>query len=209
LAFTILPAIKSESFNTLGVISMDNDEPKHSSHTISKTRLEFLVDGIFAIAMTILVLELTVPELNDHNSISELFNALLNHLPTFASYLLSFLILGLLWYRHNSYFQYFHFISQGMLVLQLLQLAAAAFIPFTASLMGRYPTNRLSQIIYLACIMIYLWSSFASLVLAKRAGALNAQLSQQEFLRQRKGLLNGSIILSVLVALYLVTLIVK
>ena len=60
---------------------------------ISRSRLEFLVDGVFAIALTILVLELKVPELADRRSVPELGQALAHEAPTFLSYLGGFVLL--------------------------------------------------------------------------------------------------------------------
>ena len=100
-----------------------------------------LFDGVFAIAMTILVLELKVPEIDDRLSSSQLLHALLKESGTFFSYLLSFAILGVFWWRHNHVYHFFRTITSKMLVLHFVQLAAAAFFPFTAALYGRYPTN--------------------------------------------------------------------
>jgi hypothetical protein len=94
---------------------------------ISKSRLEFLFDGVFAIAMTILVLELKVPELVNPRSVAELARALVHEASTFVSYLISFVVLGVFWYRHNQQYHSYHAISRGMLVLHFVQLAAAAF----------------------------------------------------------------------------------
>src|SRR5947209_4051234 len=116
---------------------------------ISKSRLEFLFDGIFAIAMTILVLELKVPELTERNSVGELARTLSHHVAIFGSYLLSFAVLGMFWYRHNQFYRHLKYITKGGLALHLLQLAMAAFFPFCAALLGRYPTNALSQVFYI------------------------------------------------------------
>ncbi|MCX6641440.1 MAG: TMEM175 family protein [bacterium] len=133
-----------------------NDETVNAASTaISKTRLEILFDGIFAIAMTILVLELKAPELSDRHSIPEMALALWLQRATFFSYLLSFTILGIMWYRHNHLFRHFHRITGGMFALHILMLASAAFFPFCATLMGRYPTNPLTMTIYTGCILIY------------------------------------------------------
>ena len=68
---------------------------------ISRGRLETLVDGIFAIAMTLLILEIRVPELGDPRSAPELLRAMAHLVPALFSYLLSFAMLSLFWYRHH------------------------------------------------------------------------------------------------------------
>ena len=171
---------------------------------ISRSRLEFLFDGVFAIAMTILVLELKVPELVDRHSIQELARALANHTPTFVSYLLSFGMLGLLWYRHNLQYHHFRVITRSMLVLHFVQLAAAAFFPFCAALLGRYPTNGLAQLVYMSCILVYAWASLANWVIAKRSGSLGSETGAEDFLRSRNKLFRGCLGLSTVFVIYLI-----
>ena len=179
-------------------------EHKNSSSVISKGRLEFLFDGIFAIAMTILVLELKVPELVDRRSMGELARALAHHAPTFVSYLLSFVMLGMFWYRHNHQYHHFNKITEGMLVLHFVQLAAAAFFPFCAALMGRYHSNLLSIVIYLGCVLVYMWAMFANWVVAKRCDALGVEVTAADYLRIRTKTLRGCLAISILFVIVLI-----
>jgi len=161
-------------------------EEDASLPSISKSRLEFLVDGVFAIALTILVLELKVPELEHRRSISELGRALALESSTFLSYLISFVVLGIFWYRHDQQYRHFQLITRGMLALHLLQLVAAASFPFFAALLGRYPTNELSVVMYLACMLVYSWTSYATWIFAKRSGSMSADLTTAAYLRFRE-----------------------
>ena len=173
-------------------------EYNHSLHSINRTRLEFLFDGIFAIAMTILVLELKVPELVDRHSIGELAFSLAHHGSTFASYLISFVMLGIFWRRHNQQYHHFQVITQGMFILHLVQLAAAAFFPFCAALLGRYPTNSLSLVFYIGCILVYMWAMFTNWVVAKRCKAFNAEFTSADYLFTRNKLLRSCIVVFIL-----------
>ncbi|HTY36710.1 MAG TPA: TMEM175 family protein [Bacteroidota bacterium] len=169
---------------------------------IGKGRLEFLFDGIFAIAMTILVLELKVPELQDRHSVSELWNGIVEHGATFFSYLLSFVMLGMLWFRHNEQFHHVTKVSLGMLMLQLAQLALAAFFPFCAALLGRYPTNHLSQAIYIGCVMLYMWCAAFHWIRAHRLGVLGGEIDAAKYLEVRKRNLMGAGVLTVMFVAY-------
>jgi uncharacterized membrane protein len=180
-----------------------------SASAISKSRLEFLFDGVFAIAMTILVLELRVPELVDRRSIDELARALAHDTPTFGSYLVSFAVLGVCWHRHNHLYHHYRSITPGMLVLHFVQLAAAAFFPFCAALFGRYPANPLGGVFYVGCIMVYLWASLANWVGARRWGAMEPGVTPAEFRRRRARLLRGCLAISSLFAIYVFKVIVK
>ena len=174
---------------------------------ISRSRLEMLVDGIFAIAMTILVLELKVPELTDSRSVSELARSLARQAPTFLSYLLSFFVLGMFWYRHNRQFRHYRVISRRMLGLHFVMLAAGAFFPFCAALVGRYATNPLTQVVYLACIVVYAWTTCLTWIVARRSGSMSADLTEAEYLRARKRSIRVSVLISALFALYVVRMV--
>jgi uncharacterized membrane protein len=69
-------------------------------------RLEALTDGIFAIAMTILVLNVKLPDLAGSVSAGELFSSLAQLWPTLASFIVSFIILGMFWVAHHTEFRY-------------------------------------------------------------------------------------------------------
>ena len=171
---------------------------------VSRSRLEFLVDGVFAIALTILVLELKVPELHDSRSIAELRQALAHEVPTYLSYLASFVLLGVFWYRHNRQYEHFRVITTGMLVLHFVQLAACASLPFCAALIGRYPVNGFSMVVYLACILVYAWASAATWIMAQRAGAMNAALTEAVYVRSRQRWIRGCVVITSLFVLHLI-----
>ena len=171
---------------------------------ISRSRLEFLFDGIFAIAMTILVLELKVPELADRRSVAELARALAHDAPTFFSYVLSFWVLGLLWYRHNQHYRHVRHVTPGMLALHLIQLAMAASFPFCAALLGRYLINNLSVAVYAGNLMTFQWAALAEWLVAERAGAISPELDPADYRRYRRRNLRGCLAASALFVVYLV-----
>jgi uncharacterized membrane protein len=177
--------------------------------SVNRNRLEFLFDGIFAISMTLLVLELKVPELTDKHSIAELGQLLLRHVATFISYILSFAMLSIFWYSHNRYFQYIRRITKEIFVFHIVQLAFAAFFPFCAALFGRYPTNRLSMVIYLGCAMMFQLSSLMQWLLAKKQHALVPRMDPSIYLQIRKGNIRGSMIGTLLFLLYLFMMLIR
>jgi uncharacterized membrane protein len=81
---------------------------------ISKSRLEFLTDGIFAIVMTLLVLEITVPQISSHEPDvvgAELPKRLLDLWPKIFSYVISFIILAIYWRGYHRQFHYIYILS--------------------------------------------------------------------------------------------------
>jgi uncharacterized membrane protein len=162
---------------------------------ISHSRPELLFDGIFTIAMTLLVLELKVPELADPPSIVELAHALGHHAPTFGNCVLSFVVLGVFWYTHNHRYANDDRIGRGVLALHLIQLAAAAFFPFAAAMLGRDPLNPLSLLVYLGDIGLFVGSSCAAWAVAHQRGPLRAGLTPEEYRSHRSRLVRGSAML--------------
>lgn len=178
------------------------DDQHRSDSVISRSRLEMLVDGVFAIAMTILVLDLKAPDLIDKRSVPDLARSLLHQTPTFVSYLLSFFVLGLFWYRHNQQYRHYRSISRGMLALHFVQLAAAASFPFCAALVGRDGANPLAMTIYLACIAVYAWTATVTWIVAKRSASLSAELSDAAYRRSKKRAVVSSAVVTALLVMY-------
>ena len=172
--------------------------PAHALPAISRTRLECLFDGIFAIAMTLLVLDLKVPDLKDPHSSAELARELSKYTATYGSYALSFIVLGGMWYRHNHHCHHFKIITRFMLYCHLVQLAMAALFPFCAALVGRYPSNSMANSVYVGCIFFYLWASLVNWLAAGHAGALTPETTPLDFRRGRNRLLRSCLVVSVI-----------
>ena len=97
------------------------------------SRLEAFSDGIFAIAATLLVLELRVPP-----DSPDLTRTLLDVWPTYAAYLVSFLTIGIIWVNHHTLLEHCHRVDRRFLYLNLLLLVAVGIVPFPTSLVDRY-----------------------------------------------------------------------
>jgi uncharacterized membrane protein len=118
---------------------------------ISKSRLEALTDGIFAIVMTLLVLEIAVPQILSHEPDvvrAELPKRLFDLWPKIFSYVISFIILAIYWRGHHRQFHYIKH-SDGVLVwTNIMFLMAVSFLPFSTSLLGEYIDQQISVFIY-------------------------------------------------------------
>ncbi len=117
---------------------------------MNKTRIEALSDGVFAIAMTLLVIEIHVPVVADGAySILSLWSALLHLLPSLASYIISFSILAMYWTSHHFLFHFFaKTVNRTLLQLNMLYLMILVLIPFSTALLAAYHTNLLAIWIY-------------------------------------------------------------
>ena len=111
-------------------------------------------DGLFAIAMTLLVVDLAVPTLNDAASVSELADKLNDDSATFISFFISFAVIGRYWVAHHTYFSGLARMDRGLIALNLVYLAFIAFLPFPTALLGEYFSNPLSIAIYAVNVAI-------------------------------------------------------
>ena len=117
---------------------MQQTESAANQHTYPKGRLDALTDGIFSVAMTLLVLDVRLPDDFTANSNGDLLRGLIGLEPKFLPYLLSFLVLGLRWLssiemRHNA-----EFVDRSYALWSMVYLLLTTGIPFSTSVVGRY-----------------------------------------------------------------------
>ncbi|MTW09617.1 DUF1211 domain-containing protein [Pseudoduganella eburnea] len=131
---------------------------------LSKHRIEALVDGIFAVAMTLLVIELRLPEHANAHSNAELLGVLQELAPTFISWVLSFGVLALYWTANHRLYSYVRHVDTPLLWYTILLLAGASLLPFASAVNSRY-LSQLAQVVYASvmCLM-----SIGSLLVATR-----------------------------------------
>ena len=107
-------------------------------------RVEAVSDGVFAIVVTLLVLELKVPVLHDRRGTGELGHQLVDLLPKFLSWLISFIIVCKFWLNHHHLLTFARHATYGLVWLNSIFLMGQAFIPFPTALMGEYSMNPLA-----------------------------------------------------------------
>jgi uncharacterized membrane protein len=117
---------------------------------MTKNRMEALSDGIFAIAMTILVLELKIPAVEA----GQLPAALLAQAPKLLAFGLSFLIIGMYWVAHHSMTHFVSTIDRSSLWLNLGNLFVICFLPYPTGLLGEYPGDALAIILYATTLIL-------------------------------------------------------
>ena len=125
------------------------DRFRHGEMRLS--RVEAFSDGVFAIVVTLLVLELKVPPLKDHASVSELAHQLVELLPKFLSWLISFIIVCKFWLNHHHVLALARHANYAMVWLNSIFLMGQSFIPFPTALAGEYVNNRLA-VSFFGCV---------------------------------------------------------
>ncbi len=153
---------------------------------LSKHRLEALVDGVFAIAMTILVLEVKVPDLEAPRSAAELGAKLAHDAPTIAAYFFSFGLLGIFWAWHHRLARLIASLDVPLVALSLFFLSLVSFFPFAAALVGRYLLNPASMAVYLPITGLILATQWLTLEMARRRGRLDPDVPASDILAARK-----------------------
>ena len=113
-----------------------------------RDRIVNLSDGVFAIAITLLVLDIRVPDIPEGMVASELPAALLSLWPKYLGYVLSFAVISTFWIVHHSIFRPIREYDRGLLYLNFLFLMFVAFVPFPTSLLGEYGDHQLPVAIY-------------------------------------------------------------
>jgi uncharacterized membrane protein len=116
---------------------------------VSKQRFDAFSDGVFAFAVTLLILGVVLPEaVRAHASDAALTQALLGLWPSFAAYLLSFAVIGVMWQSHHALFRLVETIDRTTVFWNLGLLCVVAFIPFATSVLGAYPIARPATVLY-------------------------------------------------------------
>jgi uncharacterized membrane protein len=114
---------------------------------INKKRIETLVDGIFAIAMTLLVLNLSIP-LTGSVTNSQLIQALVVIAPKFFIYGLSFILLAVFWAVHHRQFSSVKYADNKLLWINIIWLMFVVLVPFSTSIVGEYGNLESANVIF-------------------------------------------------------------
>jgi len=124
---------------------MKNHDEHHKKRL---DRLSIFVDAVLAIIMTLLVLDLRVPVLTEINSTGEMMKKLSDLAPHFYSFLLCFLAVAQFWLGSNIFFSLMVKYDNAMAMLIILRLLTYCLLPFSAAIIGEYPNNPGSFVIF-------------------------------------------------------------
>ena len=132
-------------------------------------------DGLFAIAMTLLVVAIGVPHIHDGDSVSDLADSLNDLSADFVGFFISFAVIGRYWLAHHQAVSLLKAMDQRYLVLNLVYLAFIAFLPFPTALLGEYFENPLSIAIYATNVAVISGMEVVLFTHAYRSGLLERQ----------------------------------
>jgi uncharacterized membrane protein len=146
-------------------------------------RLESFSDGVIAVAITLLVLDIRVPPVGGHHT---LLHSLLDNWPHYAAYVVSFLTIGIIWINHHAMISRLARADHSILILNLLLLMSIVLLPFATELMAAYlrasSGQSLAAGVYAGCFLL-MAVTFAALnrhILLARAHMMSAEISVEE-----------------------------
>jgi uncharacterized membrane protein len=146
----------------------------------SLERLAALSDGIFAVAMTLLVLDLHVPASEVIHSQGELWHSLAGAAPQLISYVMSFLTLGIFWNGQQAQLNSFSHSDRHLSWIHIAFLFAVSIMPFSTRLLAEFITYRSVLIAYWSNILLLGLVLFAGGRYAMRAGLLRKEISPEK-----------------------------
>jgi uncharacterized membrane protein len=158
---------------------------------MTKARLEAFSDGVFAVAITLLVIEIAVPTGED------LWHQLKEEWPSFAAFFVSFWVIGIIWVNHHGVLDHLKRANRGVLYLNLLLLMTVVFIPFSTALLAEHlksgADEEVAAVVYSAAFTA-MGLAFGSLwtYITRHRQALGVELSDDEVRRRTVVFLVGN-----------------
>ena len=131
--------------------------------------------------MTLLVVGITVPTLNDAESVSEMADALSERQSDVISFFISFAVIGRYWLAHHQFISLLRSMDAGLVGLNLVYLGFIAFLPFPTALLGIYFENPLSVVVYATAVSIVSGMEVVLFRHAYRARLLSRQMPEEIF----------------------------
>src|SRR5918995_7013549 len=127
---------------------------------IGKNRIEALSDGIFAIVMTLLILEIHAPNLPSNASNVEVVPALVALWPKFVSYIVTFVSLGFFWVGHHIMYHAIRRADRMLLWLNIFFFMFVSLLPFSTSLLNAFPEAFIAPFFFGANLAVIGWILF-------------------------------------------------
>jgi uncharacterized membrane protein len=175
---------------------------------VSTSRLEAFSDGVIAVAITLLVLDITVPTLKSGQTLG---HALALNWPHYAAYVISFLTIGIIWVNHHAMISRLSRVDRTILLLNLLLLMSIGLLPFATALMAAYlkgsEGEHLAAGIYAGAFLLmgFMFASLNRHILLAKSHLMSPQLPENERRRILRRTVSGLIPYAVATALAVVS----
>ncbi len=166
-------------------MSEEQPQPARTRRMIQRGDDEFgrvlaFSDGLFAIAMTLLVVGIEVPRM-DHPSEGQLWDAIADLQPAYVSFFISFVVIGRYWIAHHQFVRQLDKLDYGLIWLNTIYLAFVAFLPFPTALLGTYFENPVSIVAYAISVALVSGMEVVLLVHAHRRRLFERRLPEDVY----------------------------
>ena len=164
-------------------MSTDFPPGRRGDDLLSMERLLSLSDNVIAFALTLLVLQVTVPPLSqvaDPTSAADLAAQLAKQAPHLVSYVIAFYIIAQFWLTHRRIFRHAVGHRDTLAWWNFAFLATITIMPFTSSLLGEYPSNPLAVDVFAANLLLAVLATRAMFVLGRRWGLLAGEITARD-----------------------------
>lgn len=162
------------------------------SFNMNKNRIEAFSDGVIAIIITIMVLEIHIPEIKNSSNDSDAWHALLHILPKITAYLLSFIIVGIMWLNHHFLFDKIAQVNSTLIWHNMLLLFSMSLIPLPTAFLASHLLLKQASMFY-AFIMFLNALAF---YLLRRYVEVKAQLIPYNKVLHKSNLISTSLYLA-------------
>jgi len=131
-----------------GSESMKNWQECRGITIFDKNRVDTLTDGVFAIAMTLLITGLDIPTIGGIITSGTVDTVILNLIPDFIHYIIAFVLLANFWWAHHLRSHYLQGVNRKMIFLNMVTLLFVGLVPFSTNLVGDFPLNAHAALIF-------------------------------------------------------------
>lgn len=183
---------------------MFNKEHKNTEPRLSTSRIEALTDGIFAIAMTLLILNIDVPVVPKDKADELLIQSIEDYGHAFLHYFLSFVLLATYWVIHHKQSHFIKRSNRKLLWINLVMLMFVSLLPFSASMISDYADSYVSTMFFEANLLILSTILYINWIYATRNNLVDPSLNR-EFIKRADKIYLYMIAVSVL-ALFITSL---
>ena len=135
-------------------VSTDDTQARGIEGGTELERIVFFNDAIFAIAKTLLALDIRLPDIPSGEVADALPGALSGPWPKYLSYVISFVVIATYWMAHHGTFRYTKSWDRKLVRLHFLFLMFIAFVPFPTSVLGEYGDRQIAVMIYAADLAV-------------------------------------------------------
>jgi TMEM175 potassium channel family protein len=141
---------------------------------VRRERTVAFSDGVFAIAITLLVLTIQIPDLHTESS-RQLDRLIDDELPDLIAYFIGFYVIGGFWYRHHRFFDSLRGFDPALLVANMIFLSLIALLPFPTAVLGDHPGLKVAVVMFAVAVALAGVADAVMLWLALRRGLLSIE----------------------------------